>query len=172
MMRVGLGKGGGWGAVVWLGWASWAGAQGAGGLSLGAPTPPEIRHGQELLQGKHFSEAEAVFAAYGKEHPGDVRAKVGVGDAELGLREYESAEATYRAVVAQQPELWAAHKNLVVVEAALGRWDDFDGERRILKLARERGAPGISARESDVIDSFSVGSERWVVRAYFEPVGR
>ena len=163
-----------WSVLVWLALHTAGGADAAGteGLPFGAPTPPELLHGRELLQSKHFADAKTVYEAYRKAHPADVQADLGLGDAELGLKQYEAAEAAYRAVVAKQPELWAAHKNLVVVEAALGRWDDFEGERRILKLARERGAPGISSRESDVIDSFSVRNERWVVRAYFEPVGR
>ncbi len=121
---------------------------------------------------KQFPEAKKVFGAYLKVHPSDVQGEFGLGDAELGMHEYEAAETSYRNAVAQQPELWQAHKNLVVVEAALGRWEEFDGERRILRLARERGAPGISALESDVIDSFTEGGEHWVVRAYFEPLGR
>ena len=133
---------------------------------------PELRRGREPLQPTPFRDAKGLFSGYLRTHPADVQAKLGLGDAELGLREFEAAELTYRAVVAQQPELWQAHKNLVVVEAELGRWEEFDGERRILELARERGAPGISARESDVIDAFDVAGARWVVRAYFEPLGR
>ncbi len=140
-----------------------------------APDPKiaaEIRHGRELLQSREFAEAKRVFGALVKTGNAGVQAQLGLGDAELGLHQYEAAEAEYRAVVAQQPELWQAHKNLVVVEAALGRWEEFDGERKILRLARERGAPGISGHESDVIDSFNVGGQHWVVRAYFEPMGR
>lgn len=137
-----------------------------------APLPPELRHGRELLAAKQFPAARAAFEAYLKSHPGAVQAELGLGDAELGLRQYESAEITYRMAVSQQPELWEAHKNLVVVEAAMGRWEEFDRERTVLRMARERGAPGISRRESDVIDNFSVSGQRWVVRAYFEPVGR
>ena len=60
--------------------------------------------------------------------------------------------------MAAQPERWLAHKNLVIIEAELGRWEEFDRERALLRGARERGAPGISARESDVIDAFDVRS--------------
>jgi hypothetical protein len=88
------------------------------------------------------------------------------------LHEYEAAELQYRAVVAAQPQFWIAHKNLVIVEAALGRWSEFDRERAVLRGARERGAPGISARESDVIDTFDLHGEHWIVREYYEPVGR
>ncbi len=109
-------------------------------------------------------------------HPGSVDAELGLADAELGLHEYEAAEWDYRRVVAAQPQLWVAHKNLVIVEAELGRWQEFERERAVLRAARERGAPGISARESDIIDSFEVPvhgkPERWIVREYYEPVGR
>lgn len=138
---------------------------------VSAPTG-DLRHGRELLQDKRFLGARDLFREYLKGHPANAQAELGLGDAELGLHQYEAAEATYRALVGQQPQLWQAHKNLVVVEAALGRWDDFEGERKILSLARQRGEPGISATESDVIDSFEIRGERWVVRAYFEPVGR
>ena len=138
----------------------------------GAIADPEIRRGRALLQGKQFHQAETLFSGYLRTHAGDVQAELGLGDAQLGLQEYEAAELTYRKAVAQQPELWQAHKNLAVVEAALGRWEDFEGERKILRLARERGAPGISSHESDVIDTLSVNGGRWVVRSYFEPVGR
>ncbi len=146
-------------------------AQTAPGSTEQAPRG-ELRRGRELLMRREFAAARQVFAAFLKTHPTDVQARLGEGDAELGLHQYEAAEMTYRAVTARQPELWQAHKNLVVVEAALGRWEDFDRERTVLRMARERGAPGISARESDVIDSFNVRGAHWVVRSYFEPVGR
>ena len=132
----------------------------------------DLRAGRVLLQTRQFAAARRFFAAYLQKHPGDVQAQLGLGDALLALHDYEAAEARYRAVVARQPELWQAHKNLVIAEAALGRWEEFDGERRVLQLARERGAPGISPHESDVIDSFDVRGQHWVVRAYFEPLGR
>ncbi len=157
----------------WLPTAGTAGAQGNAASVESIPVAAAaVRHGRELLQEKHFAEAKIFFGSYLRGHAADRQAALGLGDAELGLRQYEAAEATYRALVAQQPELWAAHKNLVVVEAALGRWDDFDGERKILRLARERGAAGISATESDLIDTLTVDGQRWLVRAYFEPLGR
>lgn len=136
------------------------------------PVPPEILAARKELAAKHYPHAEELFSAYVKAHPGNIDAEEGIGDAELGLHEYEAAELQYRAVVAAQPEFWLAHKNLVIVEGALGRWDEFDRERAVLREARERGAPGISARESDVIDSFDLRGEHWIVREYYEPVGR
>ena len=132
---------------------------------------------KQELAAKHYAQAKELFAAYAKAHPESVDAVVGVGDAELALHEYEAAELTYRAVVAKQPQMWRAHKNLVIIEAALGRWEEFDRERAVLRGARERGEEGISARESDVIDSFDVAGKNgthahWIVREYYLPVGR
>jgi hypothetical protein len=141
-------------------------------LQAQTPIPQEIVAGRHALADKQFVRAKRLFAAYVVAHPGSVDGEIGVADAELALHEYESAELGYRQVVAAQPENWLAHKNLVIVEAALGRWEEFDRERALLRGARERGAPGISARESDVIDSFDVGAAHWIVREYYEPVGR
>jgi tetratricopeptide (TPR) repeat protein len=134
--------------------------------------PPELLAARKALAAKQYQRAEELFSAYVKLHPGNIDGEEGIGDAELGLHEYEAAELQYRAVVAAQPEFWIAHKNLVIVEAALGRWDEFDRERALLRGARERGAPGIDTRESDVIDTFDVHGEHWIVREYYEPVGR
>ena len=156
----------------------WVGACG-GQVSFDANAPVAASHlpkelvtAQQALLDKHFVEAKELFEAYLQAHAGNIDAEVGVADAELALHEYEAAELGYRQVVAQQPQRWLAHKNLVIIEAELGRWEEFDRERALLRGARARGAPGISARESDVIDAFDVGGEHWIVREYYEPVGR
>jgi hypothetical protein len=113
-----------------------------------------------------------MFATIVRQHPDSVDARLGLADAELALHQNQAAELDYRRVVAVQPQLWLAHKNLVIVEAALGRWSEFDRERALLRAARDRNAPGISTGDSDVIDSFAVHGRRWVVREYYEPAGR
>lgn len=128
--------------------------------------------GKRALASRQFARAKTIFAAYVRTHAGDVQGELGLADAELGLHEYEAAETMYRRIVAAQPLLWAAHKNLVIVEAALGRWEDFDGERAVLRAARERHAGGIASHESDVIDVIAMHGQRWIVRDYFEPLGR
>ena len=136
-------------------------------------TPPDdITAGRKALAEKRFGSAKVTFAAMVREHPDSVEARLGLADAELGLHQNEAAELDYRRVVAAQPQLWLAHKNLVIVEAALGRWSEFDRERALLRDARERGVPGISAGDSDVIDTFAVKWQRWIVREYDEPAGR
>ncbi len=132
----------------------------------------DLAAARQELAAKHYSRAKELYRAYLHAHPESVDAQFGLADAELGLREFEAAEWDFRRVVAAQPQNWVAHKNLVIVEAELGRWDEFERERAVLRAARERGAPGISARESDVIDTFEVNGHRWIVREYSEPVGR
>lgn len=135
-------------------------------------TQADLAAARQELSAKHFARAKELYRAYLHAHPESVDAQFGVADAELGLREFEAAEWDFRKVVAAQPQNWVAHKNLVIVEAELGRWDEFERERAVLRGARERGASGISERESDVIDSFEVDGHRWIVREYYEPVGR
>jgi tetratricopeptide (TPR) repeat protein len=136
------------------------------------PPAGPLAAGKQALAAKDFAHAKELFEAYLSSHPDSIDGELGLADAELALHQYEAAELEYRKVVAAQPELWVAHKNLVVVEAALGRWSEFDRERTLLRNARQRGAPGITARESDVIDTFEVHGQRWIVRAYDQPVGR
>jgi hypothetical protein len=127
---------------------------------------------KQALAEKRFDLARIKFAAIVRDHPDNIEGRLGVADAELGLHANEAAELDYRKVVAAQPELWIAHKNLVIVEAALGRWDEFDRERGLLRAARDRGALGISRSDTDVIDSFVAHKQRWIVREYAEPAGR
>jgi hypothetical protein len=143
--------------------------------AAGAQTPTlpaEIVAGRAALSSKDYAKAEAIFAAYAKAHSDNALAAMGEGDAALGLHQLEEAEIDYRRAVYIQPELWVAHKDLVLIEARLGRWSEFERERALLRGARERGAPNITKRESDQIDSFDVADKQWLVREYFEPVGR
>ena len=134
--------------------------------------PPQVAMGRDELARKDFRAAKATFASFGAAHPDSALAPMGEGDADLGLHALEAAELAYRRAVAIEPELWQAHKDLVLVEARLGRWEEFDRERALLRGARERGAPNITARESDAIDAFTVAGREWLVREYYEPVGR
>lgn len=137
-----------------------------------APLPPELLAARQALAARHFLQARSMFAAFASAHPADARAPLGMGDAELALHRYEAAELDYRRAVSLEPRLWAAHKDLVLVEARLQRWDEFDRERALLRAARQRGEPGITPQESDLIDSFVVNGREWLVREYIVPVGR
>jgi len=156
-------------AVMVLCIAADSSAQSSG---AGSSSGNDLAAARQELAAKHYARAKELYRAYLHAHPDSVDAEFGLADAELALKEYEAAEIDYRRVVAAEPQQWVAHKNLVIVEAELGRWSEFDRERAVLRSARERGAPGISPSESDIIDSFDVNGHRWIVREYFEPVGR
>lgn len=141
-------------------------------FTLQAQQVTPLVEAKRALTLKDFVRAKELFTALTHANRNDTQAQLGLADANLGLHQYEAAEALYRSVVAKQPLLWQAHKNLVVTEAALGRWEDFDGERAVLRAARQRGAAGISPRDSDVIDVITAHGQRWIVRDYFEPSGR
>ncbi|MFC6646719.1 tetratricopeptide repeat protein [Granulicella cerasi] len=134
--------------------------------------PPALVSAREALTARNPALAKTRYEEFAKAHPTDARAPQGMGDAELMMHQYEAAELDYRRAVMIDPNLWPAHKSLVLVEAKLGRWDDFESERKLLHDARVRGADNISAKESDLIDSFEVAGKPWLVREYFVPMGR
>jgi hypothetical protein len=153
--------------------SGFAQSHGSGNIGTGhQPLSATLADAGRAVAARQYTRAKHLFRQYLRSYPGDVTAQLGLSDAELALHEYEAAEWDYRRVVASQPQLWIAHKNLVIVEARLGRWDEFERERALLRIARERGAVGISARDSDLVDSFDVRAQHWLVREYFEPVGR
>ena len=141
-----------------------------------ATVPLAVLQGRKALAAKDFVAARDLFRAYLNTHPRQLAAELGLADAELGLHEYQAAELRYRSIVAAEPTLWAAHENLVIVEAALGRWEEFDRERAFLHQARQANLHGLSRRDSDVIEALAIegksGPQRWIARDYFEPAGR
>ncbi len=151
----------------------WLGLFAAAALAAQQPAPPTpLADARQQLAQHHFAEATHIYQAYLRTHPNNPEAQLGLADVELGLHHYQSAELQYRSLVAAQPQLWIAHKNLVIVEAALGRWSEFDRERALLHDARLRGAPGIDTHESDVIDTFDLRGKHWIVREYDDLAGR
>jgi len=141
-------------------------------LRAQTPTPPALVAAREALAAKNYEEAQRLFSDYAGKHPQDARAPLGLGNVALAEHRYEDAELVLRHAVMLQPDLWPAHKDLVLVEAKLGRWEEFERERALLRNARERGADNITAKESDLIDSFEIAGKLWLVREYYVPVGR
>jgi tetratricopeptide (TPR) repeat protein len=136
------------------------------------PAPNSLAAAKLALGSHQFAKAKQIYRKFLAAHPDSGEARLGLADAELALHEYQAAEVDYRTLVAAQPQLWIAHKNLVIVEAALGRWSEFDRERALLHDARQRNAPGITAHESDIIDTFDLKGKHWIVREYDDPAGR
>ncbi len=128
--------------------------------------------GKQALSRGDYAAARSFFAKYLQDNPGSTDALFFAGNAALGLKQYDEAERLFNATLTRQQTMWAAHKNLVIVYAAQGKWQQFDAERSLLKDARDQGRPGIAPNDADVIDLFTVGTDRYIVRAYATLTGR
>jgi tetratricopeptide (TPR) repeat protein len=131
-----------------------------------------LADGKAALAQRDFQRAEAYFAVYRRDHPSSTQTDFYSGEAALGLRQYDTAAEAFQRVIAKQPSLWAAHKNLVIAYAAQGKWPEFDEQRKILDEARNRGALGVSPQDADIIDVLYIDSEPYIVRAFATPEGR
>jgi tetratricopeptide (TPR) repeat protein len=140
---------------------------------LEAPKPPDsLSEAKDALRKQDYAAAKPLLAAYVKDNPNSVEALGLTGDAHLGLKEYEDAAQSYLAAIQLRPDLWPAHKNLVIVYAALSKWAEFDKERALLQDARAKRTTGLSPQDSDVIDVLYVGTERYIVRGNAELEGK
>lgn len=128
--------------------------------------------GKQAFRRGDYAAAQKFFSAYLRDNPENLDALVMAGDAFYELKQYEDAAQSFLAAIKLQASLWGAHKNLVIVYAAQGKWTEFDQERAVLKAARESGASGLSTKDADVIDVLYVGSEQYRVISYAELAGR
>src|SRR5689334_18395628 len=128
--------------------------------------------GKQAFQRGDYVAAQKFFTAYLRDNPSNLNALLLAGSAFFELKQYEDAAQSLLAAIKLQPSLWPAHKNLVIVYAAQGKWTEFDRERAVLKAARESGASGLSMKDADVIDVLYVGSEQYRVLSYAELAGR
>jgi tetratricopeptide (TPR) repeat protein len=135
-------------------------------------TPDPLAVGKQALAHNDYETAQTFFANYLKDNPESTEALLFAGNTALALKQYESAAHDYQSVIAKQPSLWPAHKNLVIAYAAQNKWPEFEQERKLLQAARDRGTPGLSSKDVDVIEVLYAGSERYMVRAYSELTGR
>ena len=162
-----------------LGFAMMAGRTAVGQQpSPQSSTPPTVSAtadpmaiGKQALAHGDYQAAQTFFASYLRDNPDSAEALFFTGNAALGLKQYDDAVRNYQSVIAKQPSMWHAHKNLVIVYAAQGKWSEFDQERKLLQDARSRGVSGLSPKDADVIEVLDVGPERYIVRAYAELTG-
>lgn len=133
----------------------------------GAPDPLAI--GWKMLDKEQWTEAQEFFAARLQENANDKVALGGAGFAAFGQKQYGEAEADFKRAIQLDPAYWNAHRNLVEVYAAEGRWADFDAERSLLAVAK---AKGLDKATSSVIEVFWLDGERYIVRAYDPLIGK
>ena len=134
--------------------------------------PNPLAVGLAELQHGDYGAAKAFFSEYLSSSPNDLDARMDLGGAELGLREFPAAAKEFQAVIAAKPDLWPAHLNLVLAYAELQDWPDFDRERAFVKAARDKSAPGLEAQKGDLIDVLHVGAKTYSVRAFYELYGQ
>jgi tetratricopeptide (TPR) repeat protein len=135
-------------------------------------TPDPLALGKQALAHSDYQTAWEFFTNYLKDNPDSSEATFLAGNAALGLKHYDDAAGYYQRLIAKKPDMWSAHKNLVIVYAAQNKWPEFDQERKVLQTARDQGSPGLSKKDADVIEVLYVGSERYIVRAFPELAGR
>lgn len=137
-----------------------------------AAPPDPLFLGKQALAHSDYATAQTFFTNYLKDNSVSVEALFYAGNAALGLKQYDEAARRFDTAIAIDPTLWAAHKNLVIIDAAQGKWQDFDRERKLLAAARASNAPNLSKIDPDVIEVIYLDSERYVVRAFPQLAGR
>jgi tetratricopeptide (TPR) repeat protein len=142
---------------------------GSAPLSSG-PNPLAV--GLAALQKGDYASARTFFANYLSGSPNDAEARLYLGGAEMGLKDFPAAIKDLQAVIAVKPDLWTAHTNLVLAYAESLDWADFDKERALIKSARDSNAPGLDKQKGDVIDLLQIGAKTYSVRAFYELYGR
>ena len=58
------------------------------------PIPSELIPAHKALEDKHYQQAENLFTAYLKTHPNNLDAQEGIGDAKLGLHQYQRRDSS------------------------------------------------------------------------------
>ena len=136
------------------------------------PDPDDpLTIGEKALNRFDYRSAQTYFNSYLHDHPNDPSALYYAGDTALGLKQYELAARNYKQSLAQKPNNWFAHKNLVIVYAALGDWPAFDAERNFIQAARKAAALGLKPNDVDIIDTIHLGHEDYIVHASAELFG-
>lgn len=138
-------------------------------LSAG-PTDP-LQVGKQALRQGDWQNAQEFFRQYLEQNPKDAVAVALLGDALSGLKQYDEAAKQYRQAIESSPELWLAHKNLVVAYAALGKWQEFDAERKLLRDARDRNAASLD-KNADLVEVLQVKDSTYYVREFYQLSGK
>lgn len=131
-----------------------------------AAPPDPLAPGKEAMARKDYQAAQTFFDTYYKANPDNLEALLREGDASLALKQYERAAQDFKRVIGKDPTAWVAHKNLIIADASLGNWQEFDSERKLLEDARASDSPGLDKTNGDVVEVIYLGTERYVVRAF------
>ncbi len=109
------------------------------------PASPDLHRYLEAVAGMeatgHFREARAGWHAALEAWPDQPVALFGLGNTEMALAEFITAEASYRRLLKIQPDLLAARNNMALAMARQGKLADARREIRSVLNATDREAP-------------------------------
>jgi hypothetical protein len=136
------------------------------------PGPDPLAVGLAALQHGDYAGAQTFFTNVLATTPTDLSARLLLGGADLGLKDFPSAIKEFQAVATAKPTNWVAHQNLALAYAQSQDWPDFDKERAILKSARDNNAPDLDKTSSDLIDLIQIGPKIYSVLYFYTLTGR
>jgi tetratricopeptide (TPR) repeat protein len=136
------------------------------------PGPDPLAVGESALQHGDYAGAKTFFTKYLANSPNDLQARLDLGGADVGLKDFPAAIKEFHTVIAAKPDDWAAHQNLALSFALSKDWPDFDKERATLKAARDNNAPGLDKTRFDLIDVLQIGPRTYRVLAFYTLAGR
>jgi len=136
-----------------------------------SPDTDPLAVGKAAMQKGDFAAARSFFAKYVEENPKDAEAWFYLGGADLNLERPADAAKDFQQSVTFKPDSWSAHNNLSLAYAETEDWSAFDKERAVIKAARDKGEPGISLDDHDLIDVLHVNGQVYQVWYFYKPYG-
>jgi hypothetical protein len=133
--------------------------------------PDPLAVGLAALQHGDYASAKTFFTNILATTPTDLNARLLLGGADLGLKDFPSAIKEFQDVAAAKPTNWVAHQNLALAYAQSQDWPHFDKERALLKTARDNNAPGLDKTSSDLIDLIQIGPKTYSVLYFYTLTG-
>ena len=142
------------------------------GIVIKPPSTSPITAGIAAEQRGDFAGAKTFFLNYLADNPNDLDARLFLGGAYQGLKDFPAAIKEFQAVITAAPTKWAAHQDLSLAYALIQDWTNFDKERALRKTARDNNAPGLDKTTSDLIDLLQIGDKTYRVLYFYIPTGR
>lgn len=104
-----------------------------------------VRLGEELVKHRLYEMAEARFSEALALSPGNVEAKLGLGDLMLRTNRVEDAAGVFRSVLATEPESPGALLGMAGVHLAKGSPEDLGAAEVLVKRVMDAGLPNATA---------------------------
>ena len=143
------------------------------GQAATAPTPDNLKRDEllkpgldALRKGDGAAALEALKPAL-EAYPNDVRVLSFSAQAAMEAHQDEAALGFFeRALIQNPPDPWHMRVAMILLEARLARWADFDRDQAALKAAKKSGERELASMPGFLIDEFDVDGKSVKV-AYF-----